>query len=259
MFCVRAAILQSQALGDTDNTSAAGHLEHMTVEVKGNCLITRVKGICKQNIIDKLDGGNTLVKSVFYFAFGRNVAGNPFRCQRDAFRDSLGEIVSGITVVPSCQCITVLCGIGRLQCWFRADIDEPLGRDGTASAVQFEADSIIWFGNRAGVFILYAAVEDSAADSTGVCNLTVEDAAADSAGVRNFIVEPGTAVGICAFNCAPGINHSSFNYAAVCIHDIAVIDTVTFPGCLRCSTIFNDAAVHNKRAVFACAIHAAAK
>ena len=65
MLCVRTVILQSQTIGDTDNTSAAGHTDHVAVKIQGNGFFTQIQGTCKLDVVDKLDGGKSLVKSVF--------------------------------------------------------------------------------------------------------------------------------------------------------------------------------------------------
>ena len=99
-------------------------------------------------------------------------------------------MVRGIAVVPACECVVgIIGGVGRLQRFRGADVDEPLGGgNGAAAAVQVEADGVVCTGN--GTFRSY------------ILNAAVVDAAADGAVVRDRIIEQGAAVGACVLNFA---------------------------------------------------------
>ena len=159
-------------------------------------------------------------------------------------------------------------GIGGLQRRCCADINEPLGRDGTASVIQIKADGVIGFGNRAGAFILNAAVVDTTADCTIVRNLTVElGASTGICGLNpaiffyiNCIINNtavhGTAVigayiqtAAAAYCCAAVINGAA-------IHGKAIIGVHTNAAAILCTAVINSAAVHGK--IAACDTSAAA-
>ena len=241
----------------------------MTVKVQSQALVTQVEEVCKLNVAAQPTRGNSRVQSFLQPGLGGNVAGDPFRFQRDISRNSFSKIIFGITVVPTGEGMLVPCGIAGLQCHSRTDIDKQLGRDETASAVQIKADSVIRTVDRAvfihnsavvntavdrAVRILKAAVIDTAVDrAVKILELAVVDTAVDGTGIENRAVESGAAIGACALDRAA--SHSIFDYTAVGVHDFADHDTV----CLLVSgsTALNDAAFHGKGAASP-AIHTAA-
>ena len=235
----RVAVRQSHGAGGLNHAAAAGHADHMAGEVKGDhlanrqCLgdgivpIQRHRGaVAVQQLLQRFG-------AVLKFGVEGEVVPNGgfFKIE------GLGE---GLVPVPAGEGIPVLCGIGGLQRAIGCRVDEVLGGDGAAAAVQIKADGPIgpaddlWSGSNAAVV---GAVADGAALDG---DLVIEP------GVREVCSSHNPSV-VCNINRA--FDGAGIRNELIPLH----VDSLTVRSC---TAVLDNAAVHGKQVSFD--IHAAA-